>query len=68
MRKLKVQVDRSKCIGSGQCVFTAPEVFDQGEEDGIVRLISDEPDLSLSADAKAAERNCPASAIRVEQT
>ena len=30
-RRLKVIVDRDKCVGSGECVFTAPEVFDQDE-------------------------------------
>lgn len=30
--ELKIQVDRNRCIGSGQCVHTAPGVFDQDDE------------------------------------
>lgn len=66
MGKLKVHIDRDKCVGSGQCVFLAPVVFGQREEDGIVELLVDEVDNSLNETVKAAERNCPASAIEVE--
>ncbi|MFE3946199.1 ferredoxin, partial [Streptomyces sp. NPDC059118] len=35
---MKVTVDQNKCVASGQCVLSAPDVFDQREEDGIVVL------------------------------
>ncbi|MET8338947.1 hypothetical protein ABZV14_37720 [Streptosporangium canum] len=30
-------------LRAGQCVLLAPEVFDQGEDDGIVILLAPEP-------------------------
>ena len=34
---MKITVDEEKCCAAGQCVLIAPEVFDQRDEDGIVR-------------------------------
>ncbi len=68
MGKLKVIVDEEKCVGAGQCVMAAPEVFDQREEDGIVVLLQAEPDEALTAAVKKAARLCPALAITVEET
>ena len=65
--RLKVIVDREKCVGSGDCVFTAPEIFDQDEADGIVLLLTDAPEEALWEAARRAARQCPANAIRVEE-
>ena len=46
-------------------MFTAPKVFDQREEDGIVTLLRDTPDEDLIESVKSAEQLCPAMAIRV---
>ncbi len=68
MGKLKVLIDQDKCVGAGQCVFAAPEVFDQREEDGIVELLVAEPDESQYSAVKQAARLCPAMAIKIEET
>ncbi len=68
MGKLKVRVDEDKCVGAGQCVYAAPDVFDQREEDGIVILLDAEPDPSQAAKVRKAARLCPALAIVVEET
>lgn len=68
MGQLKVKIDQDKCVGAGQCVFAAPEVFDQREEDGIVELLEAEPDESQASKVKKAARLCPAKAIEVEET
>ena len=66
-QRLKVIVDRDKCVGSGECVFSAPEVFAQGEEDGLAFPLTAEPDAALWNTAREAARNCPAGAIRIEE-
>jgi ferredoxin len=66
MGKLKVSVDQDKCIAGGECAFAVPEVFDQREEDGVVVLLTDEPDESLHDAVLDAARFCPALAIKVE--
>jgi ferredoxin len=63
---MKVSVDTDKCIGSGQCVLTAPGVFDQRDEDGIVVLLNPDPPADVAADVQQAAALCPALAITVE--
>lgn len=40
---MKLTVDQDKCCGAGACVLSAPEVFDQRDEDGIVTLLTPNP-------------------------
>ena len=58
-----ITVDEEKCIGAGQCVVAAEEIFDQREEDGIVVLLDPAPAPELHAAARAAAAACPALAI-----
>ncbi|MFF0561911.1 ferredoxin [Streptomyces sp. NPDC020472] len=62
---MRITADSGRCIGAGQCVLTAPDVFDQ-DEDGLVVLLTDT--VATEADAKLAreaEHLCPAAALRV---
>ena len=63
---MKVVVDQSRCVGAGQCVLVAPEVFDQRDEDGIVVLLQENPPAELHAQVKDAAQLCPALAIEVD--
>jgi len=63
---MKVVVDQSRCVGAGQCVLVAPEVFDQREDDGIVLLLQDDPAEELHARVKEAAQLCPALAIELD--
>jgi ferredoxin len=36
----RIEVDRDRCMGTGACVFTAPEVFDL-DGDGVARVIGE---------------------------
>ncbi|RJQ82194.1 ferredoxin [Amycolatopsis panacis] len=62
---MKVVVDQSRCVGAGQCVLVAPEVFDQREEDGIVLLLEENPPAQLHDRVREAARICPALAIEL---
>ena len=64
---IKIHVDEHKCVGAGQCVMTAPQVFDQREEDGVVVLLQDHVDNQLEPAVRKAVKLCPAVAIRVEE-
>jgi ferredoxin len=63
---VKVVVDREKCVGAGQCVLAADDVFDQRDEDGLVDLLDASPPSARLADVRHAAAVCPASAIVVE--
>lgn len=61
---LKIEVDEDACVGAGQCVLAAPQVFDQREDDGIVELLTHDVPASMHAQVAEAANRCPASAIR----
>ncbi|KUJ69679.1 hypothetical protein ACZ90_10185 [Streptomyces albus subsp. albus] len=61
----RISVDGGRCVGSGNCVRIAPELFDQGE-DGRARLRTDADRPPWDADASQAREAaelCPAAAI-----
>ncbi|MFJ8038959.1 ferredoxin [Kitasatospora sp. NPDC096147] len=60
---MKVTVDQDRCCGSGQCVLTAPAVFDQSEDDGLVRLLDPTPGPADHAAVRLATALCPGGAI-----
>jgi len=64
---MKVYVDLERCVGAGQCVFAAPDVFDQRDEDGMVVLLNPAPPEDLRQAVVKAAKVCPALAIRVEE-
>jgi ferredoxin len=62
VNRVEVTVDRALCIGSGDCVDTAPDVFQLDSED---KAIVVDPDGASVDDVIEAARNCPVSAIFV---
>jgi ferredoxin len=57
-----IAADKERCIGAGQCLAIAPDVFDQ-DDDGIVEVVAGEPDPDLEDSARRAARACPVRAI-----
>jgi len=64
---MKIIVENEKCIAAGQCVLSAPDVFDQNEEDGIVILLAENPSDDLTDNVEEAAALCPGRAIRLEK-
>ncbi|MFF5483195.1 ferredoxin [Streptomyces sp. NPDC012935] len=65
--EMEIRADRELCIGAGMCTLTAPELFDQDGEDGLVlllrtRLPRSAPDAEAAHDAAGL---CPAEAISI---
>jgi ferredoxin len=63
---MRITVNKSRCIAAGQCVLKSPHVFDQGEEDGLVVLLTENPSPELQESVRVAARVCPSEAITVE--
>ncbi|WP_274910687.1 ferredoxin [Streptomyces sp. WZ-12] len=59
---MRITVDTGRCVGAGQCVLTAPDLFDQ-DDDGLVTVL-DAADGAPAA-AREAAALCPSGAINV---
>ena len=62
VNRIEITVDRALCIGSGDCVDTAPDVFQLDDED---KAIVVDPDGASVDDVIGAAGNCPVAAIFV---
>ena len=62
---MRIKIDKMKCIASGNCRLTAPELFGS-DEDGIVELLQPEPPGPLHEAARIAAAACPAAVIIIE--
>ncbi|QVQ51180.1 ferredoxin [Spiractinospora alimapuensis] len=62
---MRVQADRDTCVGAGMCALTAPDLFTQDEDEGLVLVLVADGTLSSDQVASAAEaaRLCPSRAI-----
>ena len=67
MSAFTVIVDEDLCIGAGQCVLVAPQVFDQDDR-GLVVLLDASPPPEQHEAARKAAKLCPARALRIEET
>lgn len=61
---MRVVVDKERCVAAGQCVLSAPEVFDQSEDDGLVILLDESPE-GLDDAVRMAAQLCPSQAIAI---
>ncbi|MFE2554993.1 ferredoxin [Streptomyces sp. NPDC059352] len=64
---MDVHVDRDRCLGAGMCALTAPLVFDQDEDEGLVLLLDARPPQEQRAAVRVAAGVCPASAVTVTE-
>ncbi|WP_199440229.1 ferredoxin [Umezawaea beigongshangensis] len=64
---MKITVDEDRCCAGGSCVLTAPDVFDQRDEDGVVLLLDPEPAGHLHDAVREAAEVCPSAAITLSE-
>ncbi|MFE6052686.1 ferredoxin [Kitasatospora sp. NPDC056446] len=64
---MRVNVDRDRCCSSGMCVLNVPEVFDQDDQDSLVRLRQTSYRPDQFADLRLAAQLCPGGAITVSE-
>jgi ferredoxin len=65
---MNVAVDTGKCVGAGQCVLLAPDVFDQREDDGVVVLRNETPGPESHGAVRDSAIACPATAIHITES
>ena len=59
---LDIQIDRESCMGSGNCSFWAPGVFDL-DDDGIAIVL--DPNAATDEKIVLAAQGCPTQAIAI---
>ena len=64
---LRIEVDRERCCGAGNCVLSAPELFDQDDADGLVVLRHRDASPEVAVRVRRAVALCPAGAISVRE-
>lgn len=63
---MRIEADRDICVGAGQCAVTAPALFDQGEDDGLV-IVLRRPGQDDEESVRKAASLCPARALRIRE-
>ncbi|SFW73017.1 ferredoxin [Amycolatopsis australiensis] len=62
---MRVAIEQERCVTSGRCAFTAPEVFTQND-DGLVEVLTERPAADQQEAVREAAFLCPALAIEVK--
>lgn len=63
---MRITVDRDRCIGSGQCVMTAPNVFTQ-DDDALVVLVPGREDGAGDPRVRDVPSACPVQAVTISE-
>jgi ferredoxin len=61
-----IVADRDVCTGAGMCVLTAPKLFDQDADAGLVVVKSERLDGAELEQARRAVDLCPSGALSLE--
>lgn len=64
---MRITIDESKCQAYGNCMITAPDVFDLGDEDAVVTILQTRPDAERRAVVEEAVRSCPVEALSLHE-
>jgi ferredoxin len=64
---MEIRADREVCIGAGNCSLTAPELFDQDEEDDLVRVLRQPQTPEEFEAAREAVEQCPSGALSLSE-
>lgn len=63
---MKITADRDVCIGAGNCVLAAENVFDQ-DDDAVVVVLEENPEGADADAARHAVDSCPSGALALEE-
>lgn len=64
---MRIDANREVCTGAGNCVMTAPEVFNQDDDMGLVRLLTQQPPDPTYELVRRAAAMCPSGAITITE-
>ena len=62
---MRIELELDSCLGYGNCVIEAPDMFDFDEDLNVAVLLVDEPSADQLEVAQRAVQACPAAALRL---
>ncbi|QFR00472.1 ferredoxin [Streptomyces phaeolivaceus] len=60
---MRIEIDKDRCLGTGQCGVFAPDVFAQHDDDALVVVLESAPPAEFHAAVRQAVHFCPAGVI-----
>ena len=60
---MRIELDPNLCQAYGNCLLSAPEVFELTQNDVVVRILQEQPDEALRAQVEEAVTSCPVQAL-----
>ncbi|NGO66865.1 DUF5988 family protein [Streptomyces boncukensis] len=64
---MRIRADTGSCVASGLCAYTAPEVFGQRAEDGVVVVLVQEAPEEHRTAVHRAVADCPVQVLSVDE-
>ena len=64
---IHIETDPDRCIASGVCALTAPAVFDQDDDTGLVLLLDADPGEDQAVVVREAATMCPNAVITLTE-
>lgn len=61
---MRIDADRDVCVGAGLCVLSAPRLFSQDDDDGLVVVLA-QPGQAEEVTARQVVTLCPSGALRI---
>lgn len=66
MPTMRIETDRDRCVGAGQCALTAPDVFDSDDQGSVTVLLQQLNEAQFD-DIREAADLCSVQAITVRE-
>ena len=60
---MRIELDPNLCQAYGNCLLSAPEVFELTQHDRVARILQEQPDEPLRAQVEEAVASCPVQAL-----
>lgn len=64
---MRIAVDTGACQAYGNCMLSAPDVFDLDDDSGVVVILQERPPEDLRLAVTEAVRSCPVQALTLHE-
>ncbi|MGW0769010.1 ferredoxin [Streptomyces sp. NPDC002676] len=65
---MRIEADPDVCVSSGMCALSAPDLFDQSDDDGTVVVLRSDPPAERVTAVRGVVGRCPSRALKLVET